>query len=81
MADVRRMKATVETFIKRIDPQAIPEGSFYDDASGRLFVTLFKGPRKVSLALRERDFSDGDLEKVNRAIKEAVERLGRTPIG
>lgn len=81
MTNVRRMKATVEAVIKRLDSKAIPEGTFYDDASGRLFVTIFKGPRKVSVALREQDFSNGDSAKVNRAIEGALTRLKNTPIG
>lgn len=81
MTDVRRMKATVEATIKRLDPKAIPQGSFYDDASGRLFVTIFKGSRKVSVALREQDFINGDRAKMNGAIEGALKRLENTPIG
>ena len=81
MPDVRRMKAIVEAALKRIDPAAIAGGNFYDDASGRLFVTIFKGPRKISVALRERDFSDGNAERVNRAIEAGISRLAQSPIG
>ena len=81
MTDVRRMKATVEAVLKRLDPKAIPEGSFYDEASGRLFVTIFKGSRKVSVALREQDFTNGDRAKMNGAIEGALKRLENTPIG
>lgn len=80
MANVRRMKAIVDAAIKRLDPKAIAEGSFYDDASGRLFVTIFKGARKISVALREQDFDDGS-EKLDRAIADGVRRLAETPIG
>lgn len=80
MADVRRMKATVEAAVRRLDPKAIAEGTFYDDASGRLFVTIFKGPRKISVTLRERDFENG-AEKMNLAIENGIRRLAHTPIG
>ncbi len=80
MTDVRKMKAKVEAEIKRIDPKAIT-GTFFDNASDRLFVTIVKGPRKVSVALRGRDFTNGDSEKVNRAIEDGIRRLERTPIG
>ena len=80
MTDVRKMKAKVEAEIKRIDPKAIT-GTFFDNASDRLFVTIVKGPRRVSVALRGRDFTNGDSEKVNRAIEDGIRRLERTPIG
>ena len=81
MPEVRQMKSRVEAAIRKFDPKAIPSATFYDTASDRLFVTIVKGPRKVSLAFRGRDFSDGDADKINLAIKEAVKRLQHTPIG
>lgn len=80
MTDVRRMKATVEAAVKQADPAAIT-GTFYDAASDRLFVTIVKGSRKISVALRGRDFGNGDSDRVNREITEGIKRLGRTPIG
>jgi len=80
MTNVRRMKAIVNAAIKRLDPKAIAEGNFYDDVSGRLFVTIFKGARKISVSLREQDFDDGS-EKIDRAIADGVRRLAETPIG
>lgn len=80
MPEVRTMKAAVEATIKRLDPSAI-SNTFHDDASGRLFVTIIKGTRKVSVALRERDFSNGGREKIDRAIEDGLKRLDHTPIG
>ena len=80
MTDVRKMKSKVEAEIRRIDSKAIT-GTFYDNASDRLFVTIVKGPRKVSVALRGRDFINGDSERVNRAIADGIRRLEHTPIG
>ena len=80
MTDVRRMKATAEAAVKQADPGAIA-GTFYDAASDRLFVTIVKGSRKISVALRGRDFGNGDSDTVDRVIKEGIKRLGRTPIG
>ena len=81
MNEVGQMKSRVEAAIRRFDSKAIPSATFYDTASDRLFVTIVKGPRKVSVAFRRRDFSDGDIDKINPVIKEAVKRLQHTPIG
>ena len=81
MIDVRQMKSRVEAAIRRLDSRAIPSTTFYDTASDRLFVTIVKGSRKVSVAFRRRDFSDGDIDKIDPVIKEAVKRLQHTPIG
>jgi hypothetical protein len=80
MPDVRQMKATVDAAVKNADPGAIT-GTFYDAASDRLFVTIVKGSRKISVALRGRDFGNGDSDRITREIKEGIKRLGRTPIG
>jgi hypothetical protein len=79
MTDVRQMKAKVVAAIKRVDPK-VTTGTFYDDASDRLFVTIVRGPRKISVTLRGRDFVNG-AEKVDRAIEEGLRRLETTPIG
>ena len=79
MTDVRKMKARVEAAVKRADSKAMT-GTFYDDASDRLFVTLFKGSRKISVTLRGRDFSNG-VEKIDLAIVDGLRRLASTPIG
>ena len=80
MADVRQMKAKVEAVAKQTDPAAMV-GTFYDAASDRLFVTIVKGSRKISVALCSRDFANGDSDRVGRAIKDGIKRLARTPIG
>ena len=80
MSDVRQMKARVEAAIKRVDPKAMT-GTFYDDASDRLFVTIVKGTRKVSVTLRRRDFSNGAAETIDLAIADGLRRLQVTPIG
>lgn len=79
MPNVRRMKGTVEAAIKRLDPKAIT-GTFWDDASNRLFVTIVKGSRKISVTLRGGDFADGS-DKINPAIEDGIRRLAETPIG
>jgi hypothetical protein len=79
MTDVREMKARVEAAIKRVDPKLMT-GTFYDDASDRLFVTIVKGSRKISVTLRGRDFGNG-AEKIDHAIEDGLRRLETTPIG
>lgn len=80
MTDVRQMKAKVEAAIKRADPLSMTS-TFYDGASDRLFVTIVKGSRKVSVALRGKDLGNGDSEKLDRAIEDGLRRLQHTPIG
>jgi len=80
MTDVRKMKARVEAAAKREDPAAFV-GTFYDDASDRLFVTLVKGSRKLSVTLRGSDFENGDAKRIDLAIKKGIQRLANTPIG
>lgn len=79
MTDVRQMKAKVNAAIKRVDPKVVT-GTFYDDASDRLFVTIVRGPRKVSVTLRGRDFANG-AEKIDKAVEDGLRRLETTPIG
>jgi len=80
MTDVRQMKARVEAAVKRVDPEVMT-GTFYDDASDRLFVTIVKGSRKISVTLRAQDFGNGDAGKIDDAIKDGLRRLQDTPIG
>ena len=79
MNNVRQMKARVQAAIKRVD-STVTTGTFYDDASDRMFVTIVKGPRKISVTLRGRDFTNG-LEKINQALEAGLKRLETTPIG
>ncbi|HTF37046.1 MAG TPA: hypothetical protein VK651_01960 [Blastocatellia bacterium] len=80
MTDVRQMKQRVEAAVKRVDPEVMT-GTFYDDASDRLFVTIVKGSRKISVTLRSRDFGNGDAGTIDHAIKDGLRRLQDTPIG
>ena len=80
MTDVRKMKARIAAAIKRVDPKAVT-GTFYDDASDRLFVTIVKGSRKIGVTLRARDFANGGGETIDRAIIDGLKRLETTPIG
>ena len=80
MTEVRKMKVRVDAALKRLDPKAIVLTNFFDDASERMFVTIVKGPRKISVTLRGCDFTNG-ADKINRAIEEGLQRLRQTPIG
>lgn len=79
MTDVQ-MKARIEAAVRQADPK-VTTGTFYDGASDRLFVTIVRGSRKVSVTLRARDFGNGDSENIDRAIKDGLRRLESTPIG
>lgn len=80
MTNVRQMKARVEAAVKRLDPKLFA-GTFYDDASDRLFVTIVNGSRKISVTLRGRDFGNGDSKKIDHAIEDGLRRLQDAPIG
>lgn len=80
MTDVRKMKMRVEAAMKRIDPKVTLLTTFFDDASERMFLTIVKGPRKILMTLRARDFANG-ADGIDRAIEEGVGRLAHTPIG
>ena len=75
-----QMKAKVEAAIRKADPKLVT-GTFYDEASDRLFVTIIKGSRKVSVTLRGRDFLNGDSETISRAVEDGLRRLKNAPIG
>ena len=80
MTEVGQMKARVEAAIKGADPKVMTS-TFYDGASDRLFVTIVKGSKKVSVALRGKDLGNGSTEKLDSAIKDGLRRLQQTPIG
>lgn len=80
MTEVGQMKARVEAAIKGADPKVMTS-TFYDGASDRLFVTIVKGSKKISVALRGKDLGNGSSEKLDRAIKDGLRRLQQTPIG
>jgi hypothetical protein len=80
MTDVRQMKAKVQAAVRRVDPKVMT-GTFYDDASDRLFVTIVRGSRKISVTLRGRDFANGGADRIDRAIEDGLRRLQTTPIG
>jgi hypothetical protein len=79
MANARRLKARVESAIKRAGKDVIAGRVFYDDVSDRLYVSLFKGPRKTEFVLRTLDGTGQ--EEIDSAVKQALERLEHTPIG
>ena len=80
MTEVGQMKAKVEAAIKGADPKVMTS-TFYDGASDRLFVTIVKGSKKVSVALRGKDLGNGSSEKLDLALKDGLRRLQQTPIG
>ncbi|HEV8485838.1 MAG TPA: hypothetical protein VGV87_20015 [Blastocatellia bacterium] len=80
MNNIRNMIATVDSMVKKIDPKVIVQRSFYDDVSGRLFVSLVKGRREYEVMLSGRYFGNGDLSKVEQSIKAGIERVQHQPI-
>ena len=80
MAEVGKMKARIEAAMKRIDPKVTLLTTFFDEASDRMFVTIVKGPRKILVTLRGRDFTEG-ADKIDSMMEKSVERLTHMPIG
>ena len=81
MTEAQKLTLKVEAAIKRADPTVITERTFYDEVSDRLFVTVFKGPRKTELMFFVREHNNGDAELIARVVERSLERLKRTPIG
>jgi hypothetical protein len=81
MMNTRKMVRAVDAAIKRADSKAIAERIFYDAVSDRVFVTLFKGPRKTDVILHGRWFEADGADNIDLSISEGVKRLEHTPIG
>lgn len=81
MADRKKMSSVVESSIKRLDSDTILQGTLYDEASGRFVVTVVKGPRRVQMVLPARWFENGYGDRLNRVLKEGIDRLRQSPIG
>jgi hypothetical protein len=81
MVNTRRIVVTVDAAIKQADSKAIAERIFYDDVSDRVFVTIFKGPRKTEVVLPARWFEGQGADHINESIRDGVKRLAHTPIG
>ena len=80
MNNARKMIATVDSMVKRLDPKIIVQRSFYDEVSSRLFVSLVKGRREYEVMLAGRDFASGDLKKVEQSIQAGIDRVQHQPI-
>jgi hypothetical protein len=81
MDDIKKKISGVERTVKTVSPDAIVQRSFYDEASGRLFVTVVHGSRKIDFMLSDRDFNNGKSDRVDRAIRSALKKLPEMPIG
>ena len=81
MNNIKNMIATVDSLVKKLDPKVIVQRAFYDDVSGRLFVSLVKGPRVYEVMLSGRYFGNGDLGKVEQSIKAGIDRIQHQPVG
>ena len=81
MTQAQKLTRKVEAAIKRADPNAITERTFYDEVSDRLFVTIFKGPRKTDIVFIVGEYNNSDAERINRVVEQSLERLKHTPIG
>jgi len=80
MNNIRKMIATVDSMVKKLDPKVIVQRTFYDDVSGRLFVSLVKGRREYEVMLSGRQFGNGDSVEIEQLIKTGVNRVQHQPI-
>lgn len=81
MADRKRMASVITARVKRLDPETIVQGTLYDEVSGRLVVTVVNGTRRLQMVVPVRWFENGYREQLNRALKDAIERLRQSPTG
>jgi hypothetical protein len=81
MPDRKRFAALVTAKMKKLDPESIVQGTFYDEASARLVVTIVKGTRKVLTQIPANWFESGATNRVDKALETAVKRLELVPIG
>ena len=79
MNNIRNMTAKVDSIVKKLDPTVIVQRTFYDDVSGRLFVSLVRGRRGHEVMLSGRSFGTGDLSKVEESLKTGIDRLQHQP--
>ncbi len=80
MENVSKVIARVEAIIHKLDPDCIVQGTFYDEVSNRLFVTVVKGSRKKNITLLGRYFENG-FDALSKTIKTGIEELQTEPIG
>lgn len=81
MDDIKKKISGMEATVKSVLPDAIVQRSFYDEASGRLFITIVQGSRKIDFMLSDGDFKNGQSGKADRAIRDALKKLPGMPIG
>jgi hypothetical protein len=82
MADRKKIVSVVTSKVKSLDPESIVQGTFYDDASGRVVVTIIKGTRKTLASLPGWWFENGSgSDRVGKAIERALKQLDRSPVG
>ncbi len=80
-ANGKKLGRQVESKIRKIDPDTIVSGTMYDEASGRLFVTVIKGLRKTTISLLAHDLEADPSTRADNAIKESLKQLPLMPIG
>ncbi|HVF92467.1 MAG TPA: hypothetical protein VNH22_20540 [Blastocatellia bacterium] len=81
MDDLKKKKAGIDTLVRKVSPDAIVQRSFYDEASGRMFVTVVQGSRKIDFVLSDRDYNNGQSDKADSVIRGALKKLPGMPIG
>lgn len=81
MSNLRKMIPRVESIIKHIDAKAIVSGTFYDDVSDRLILTVVKGSRRLEITLLPYEIDGVKDERIHQTLKRHLDRLAHTPTG
>lgn len=80
MRNTRKIVAVIDRAVKENDSAVMVQGTFYDDASDRVFTTLVKGSKRINLTLSGEE-TESNSSNVGRTVKEAITKLEHQPIG
>lgn len=80
MRNTRKIVAVVDRAVKENDSTVLIQGTFYDEASDRVFTTLVKGSKRINLTLSGAE-AESNSDNVGVKIKKAITKLDDQPIG
>jgi hypothetical protein len=80
MRNTRKIVAAVDRAVKENDSAVMVQGTFYDDASDRVFTTLVKGSKRINLTLSGAE-AESNSDNVGAKVKNAITKLDEQPIG
>jgi hypothetical protein len=79
MNEVRKAVARIDRAVKRIDPSVIVQRTFYDEASGRISVSLVSGLQEYEFGLRLDHLGPDNPDSLDKVLEAAVTKLKQQP--